>query len=282
MQPFLDSTDALNDATELRSRAERDGHLYLRALLPIETIERLRLQILGVANEAGWVRSDAPLEEAFADLNRFCVEPNPDYMDVYARMYALPDFHAIQHHPKLIAVMESILGETVIPHPRIIGRTIFPQKEAYTTPAHQDFIPIQGTADTYTAWFPLTDLPAEMGGLQIASGSTSKRCLRIRTVIGGGWNRHHRPVRGHVGHESIRAGRRSDFPQPRRTQRRTQFIRPTPNVDGCPLLTYLRSDCARQPPPPQPAEHVGKHLFRLGRQRSHILLAELRSRGERV
>ena len=186
MQPFLDSTDALNDAIELRSRAERDGHLYLRALLPIETIERLRLQILGVAYEAGWVRSDAPLEEAFADLNRFCVEPNPDYMDVYARMYALPDFHAIQHHPKLIAVMESILGETVIPHPRIIGRTIFPQKEAYTTPAHQDFIPIQGTADTYTAWFPLTDLPAEMGGLQIASGSHRKGVYEFEPSLGAG------------------------------------------------------------------------------------------------
>ncbi|MBK36786.1 MAG: phytanoil-CoA alpha hydroxylase [Gemmatimonadetes bacterium] len=186
MNPFLDSTDALDDSAELRARAERDGYLYLRGLLPVETIEHLRLQILAIANDAGWVSSEHPLEQAVADLLSFCVEPNPDYMDVYARMYALPDFHAIQHHPSLISVMEAILGDKVLPHPRIIGRTIFPQREAYTTPAHQDFIPIQGTADTYTAWFPLTDLPDEMGGLQIASGSHQKGVYDFEPSLGAG------------------------------------------------------------------------------------------------
>ncbi len=186
MEAFLDSTDVLNDAAGLRSRAERDGYLYLRGLLSSEMVESLRLKILGIAAEAGWVQTDHPLEEAFADLNGFCVEPNLDYMDVYARMYALPDFHAIQHHPNLIAVMEAILGDKVIPHPRIIGRTIFPQKEAYTTPPHQDFIPIQGTADTFTAWFPLTDLPAEMGGLQISSGSHKEGVYNFEPAMGAG------------------------------------------------------------------------------------------------
>lgn len=186
MDPFLDSTDSLNDPSELHSRAERDGYLFIRSLLPKDTIEGLRLQFLRIAMDAGWVAGGTPLEEAIADLDGFCVEPNTDYMDIYARMYALPDFHAIQHHPNLIKIMEAILGEAVIPHPQMIGRTIFPQREAYTTPAHQDFIPIQGTADTYTAWFPLADLPVEMGGLQIASGSHTKGVYDIKPAMGAG------------------------------------------------------------------------------------------------
>jgi hypothetical protein len=186
MKPFLDSTDVIDDAAELRTRAERDGYLYLQGLLPTDTLKSLRLQIVGIVNDAGWVAPDTPIEDAVANLDNFCVEPDPDYMDVYARIYALPDFHAIQHHPNLLAVMEAILGEAVVPHPRIISRTIFPQKEAFTTPAHQDFVPIQGTPDTYTAWMPLTDLPAEMGGLQIASGSHLKGVYEFEPSLGAG------------------------------------------------------------------------------------------------
>ena len=41
---------------------------------------------------------------------------------------------------------------------------IFPKRAEYTTPAHQDYPNIQGTADVYTAWIPLMDCPAPTGG----------------------------------------------------------------------------------------------------------------------
>ena len=186
MQPFLDSTDVVNDALELRERAERDGYLFIRGLIPIEVLENLRLQFLEIARDAGWVKTDAPLEDAIADLNSFCVEPEPKYMGVYHHMYKLPEFHALQHHPNIVGVIEAILGEPVMPHARIIGRTIFPQREVFTTPPHQDFIPIQGTADTYTAWVPLCDIPPELGGLQIASGSHRQGVYDFRPAMGAG------------------------------------------------------------------------------------------------
>ena len=34
MQPFLDSTDVLDDGAALASRLQRDGYLFLRGLLP--------------------------------------------------------------------------------------------------------------------------------------------------------------------------------------------------------------------------------------------------------
>lgn len=186
MQPFLDSTDILNDGPELRRRMQRDGYLFLRGLLPTAVVEGLRLQVLAIAQEAGWLKAGTPLVDAIADLNGFCVEPEPAYMQKYHAMYKLPEFHAIQHHPNLLGLFARMLDETVLPHPRIIGRTIFPQREAFTTPPHQDFIPIQGTADTYTAWIPLSDLPTELGGLQVAAGSHQHGVYEFQPAMGAG------------------------------------------------------------------------------------------------
>lgn len=186
MKLFLDSTAVVNNGPELRERMERDGYLFIRGLLPIDKLESLRLQLLEIARDAGWVKKDAPLEQAIADLNGFCVEPEPKYSEVYLKMYKLRDFQAIYHHPELIAFFEKLLDDTVLLHPSVIGRTIFPQREAYTTPAHQDFIPIQGSPDTYTAWIPLSDIPKELGGLQIASGSHRHGVFEHRPALGAG------------------------------------------------------------------------------------------------
>ena len=72
---------------------------------------------------------------------------------------------------KGFGLLEKLLDGPVLPHPRLIGRTIFPKRESFTTPPHQDFIPIQGTTEDYTAWFPLHDLPPDMGGLEVATDS---------------------------------------------------------------------------------------------------------------
>ena len=186
LKEFLDSTGALLDGRELAERMDRDGYLFLKALLPREVLESLRMRFLEIILDAGWVRADVPLSDGLADLDGFCVEPEPEYMEVYHRMYSLSEFHEIQHHPNLVEMFERMLGEAVLPHPRLIGRTIFPQREAFTTPPHQDFIPIQGTPDTYTAWFPLTDVPLELGGLQIAAGSHRSGVYDFRPALGAG------------------------------------------------------------------------------------------------
>ncbi len=186
MEPFLDSTQIAGDGAELALRMRRDGYLFIRGLLPRETLEHLRIVILGITQEEGWIKKDTPLSEAIADLDSFSVEPEPKYQEVYHRIYGLQTLHALQHHRQLIQLFERLLGEIVLPHPRIIGRIIFPQRKAYTTPAHQDFIPIQGTSDTYTAWIPLSTLPPEMGGLQIASGSHRHGIYKFRPSLGAG------------------------------------------------------------------------------------------------
>jgi hypothetical protein len=186
LNPFIDSTEVQEDGAELNRRMARHGYLFVRGLLPAELLESLRLQLLELAAAGGWVSTESPLEEAIADLGSFCVEPQPDYNEVYHRMYKLAAFHALQHRPELLELIERMCGEPAMPHPRMIGRTIFPDREAYTTPAHQDFIPIQGSAETYTAWVPLHDLPTELGGLQVAAGSHRRGIYDFRPSGGAG------------------------------------------------------------------------------------------------
>ena len=186
MRPFLDSTDISDQPSELNTRMQRDGYLFIRGLLPPDALESLRLQMIGIARDAGWVDRDSPLEKGVANLDRFCVEPEPKYMQVYEHFYRLEEFHAVQHHPSLLGLVEGLAGEPVMPHPRIIGRIIFPQREAYTTPAHQDFVAVQGAVDTYTAWIPLSDVPPQLGGLQLAAGSHLSGVYDFRPALGAG------------------------------------------------------------------------------------------------
>ncbi|MCS6861630.1 MAG: phytanoyl-CoA dioxygenase family protein, partial [Abditibacteriales bacterium] len=100
-----------------------------------------------------------------------CVEPSPEYMAVYNEVMKLESFHALAHDAQLLAMFRRLIGEEVLVHPRNIARIIFPQNELYTTPAHQDWIHVQGTPETYTAWIPLSDCPQSLGSLAVLVGS---------------------------------------------------------------------------------------------------------------
>jgi len=186
MNAFLDSKDVQDNGPELYERIQRDGYLFISGLLPTKLLEKLRLDFVAIARQAGWVKVDVPMGDAIADLNAFCVEPEPRYMEVYSRMYKLEAFHLLAHHPNIIGLFERMFGGPVMPHPKLGGRSIFPQREAFTTPGHQDFVFIQGTNESYTTWIPLHNVSPEMGGLQIASGSHKHGVYKYRPARGAG------------------------------------------------------------------------------------------------
>ena len=70
MPTFLDSTPIIDDPPALRTRMQRDGHLFVRGLLPADELEALRLHFLAIARDAGWVKADAPLEDAICRPRR--------------------------------------------------------------------------------------------------------------------------------------------------------------------------------------------------------------------
>ena len=79
---------------------------------------------------------------------------------------------------------------TMIAHPRVLGRNIFPAREEFTTKAHQDFPNVQGTEEVYTAWIPMIDIPMEAGPLQVAAGTLAQSLAAVAAgghiaIIGG-------------------------------------------------------------------------------------------------
>lgn len=171
MTPFVDSTDLMMDGPALAARMDRDGYLFVKGLLPKDELRALRRAFLELADGAGWLNRDHDLMDAVANPEAACVDPQAPFLEVLRPFYVREDVQAIKHHPNIVALFERMFGEDVLVHPLMVIRNIFPQRPDFTTPAHQDYVHIQGTERCYTAWIPLHDCPAEMGGLQIAAGS---------------------------------------------------------------------------------------------------------------
>ena len=186
MRPFRDSSDIVLDPHALRARMAEDGYLFLPRLLPKEPIVEARRQMLEVLAEAGMVRRDRTLDEAAPDLSNFAVEPEPAFMAVLRRQYALQDVNALKHLPALGGLMERLFGESVIPLPLFVCRSIFPKREVYTAPPHQDYVHIQGTTRNHAAWIPMGACDATMGGLSVAAGSHKLGLLDLRPALGAG------------------------------------------------------------------------------------------------
>jgi hypothetical protein len=186
MQPLVDSTDLKTNGPALADRMNRDGYLFLRGLLPEGPVRSLQRQIGAIARDAGWLRRDVPVEHAIADPNGFCVDPDPTYLTTLRAINRLEDYHALKHHPALITLFERMLGGPILPHPRVLMRNIFPDREDYTTKAHQDYPNVQGTKEVFTAWFPLIDCPLETGPLQIAAGTHTGEVYDFDIGMGAG------------------------------------------------------------------------------------------------
>jgi hypothetical protein len=191
--PFEDATPLLNDPPTLRHQAERDGFLFFRALLPPEPLIDLRQRMLQVVADHGWIAPGTNLLEGWIDRDAINQVPAEEMrLDVgvskaaYDAVQKLEAFHRMPHHPKLLQVYRLLFDAQVLPHPRHIARMISPHQAMTPTPAHQDFIHIQGTTNTWTAWFPLHDCPRSRGPLVALRGSHRHGMIEVKPASGAG------------------------------------------------------------------------------------------------
>jgi hypothetical protein len=174
-----DSSRLLEDADALRARARRDGYLFFRGLLDPEPILSLRVAIIGVLGRYGLRAEAVDPQSGKLDLERVEQLSAADaaagngYVpaEIYVDLQKLPELHRLPHHPSLTAVFSTLFGEQVFVHPRHIVRAALPHSAYVPVPAHQDFPLVQGSADTWTCWFPVGDCPTELGPLAILRGS---------------------------------------------------------------------------------------------------------------
>ncbi len=169
VQEMVDATPIFRDGGALRARLAQDGFLFFRQLLPRSTVEDVRTDVAGALTGAGWLAPDStpdcPLPTSAAVR-----EGAAGYFGAYVEIQRLQRFHELAHHVALVDLMGCLIGEPLLVHPLKIARTSLPRDSEYTPP-HQDFPLIQGTVDTFTAWAPLGDCPASLGGLRVLVGS---------------------------------------------------------------------------------------------------------------
>lgn len=147
------------------------GYALIRGLIPRSDIDNVLGGIAKILSDAGWLQPGHDPLEHIADNNAACGDPDPSFKRTYQEVFNLESFHALPHHPALKGVMNMLVGEQVLIHPKPIGRLIFPNCDSLTVRAHQDYRFMSGDPECFTVWIPLHDCPADLGPLQILEGS---------------------------------------------------------------------------------------------------------------
>lgn len=191
---FEDATPLLTDSAALRARAEEQGYLFFRGLLNPGRLLELRRQILSLYRQADLLDEARDFMEGVSDpdkVDRYVDNENlPEggepFLDLYWQVQHLQAFHAMSHDPALLGLFRLLFDEEPFPHPRNIARIMIRHPLVSPTPPHQDFIHIQGTERTWTCWFPLSDVPRELGGLCVLEQSHKEGVLHVTGAKGAG------------------------------------------------------------------------------------------------
>lgn len=186
MQEFERADHLRQDPAALREQAYQNGYLFFKGLVDREQVLGLRRQVFEICRERGWLDPDAPVSDGVAAEGVLHLEGQPEFMQVYNRLLALEDFNTMAHSPGILEVTSHLFNEPTLVHARTMARIIFPRAELHTTSAHQDFVHVQGTPETWTAWIPLGDCPTQQGGLTIMAGSHRHGIYPVRAAYGVG------------------------------------------------------------------------------------------------
>lgn len=190
-KPLLDCTALLSQPERLRAQARETGYLYLPGILPSSEVDALRSDLLGVAAapEHAWLAPNTEHDDGVVREGVFEGEDiaTPEYIAYYNDAQSIRRLHSLPHHPALLAVLQTLFGEEPFVHPRHIAHVLFPldtemlrqrdsgelqgKQDHLTTCPHQDFWPVRGSAETWTAWVPLGECGQSLGGIEIAAGS---------------------------------------------------------------------------------------------------------------
>jgi hypothetical protein len=187
MSAFEDSTEFVNNGTELRRRLDENSYLFIRGLLPKNTILNIRSRLLKKAASGGWLNPSYPIEKGVANLAASCKDPEEQYMKIFRTLWKDEELHRARIHENVLELFAKIFREPALAHPMFVQRNIFPQHETFdfTTGAHQDKVHIGGSTN-YAMWVPIGDCPIDKGPLAIASGSHLNGILDTRVGTGAG------------------------------------------------------------------------------------------------
>ena len=172
-RPLEDSMQLIEDPEQLRSRANRDGFLFLRGLLSSDVVLALRWVVLDYASRVGWLHPEACVTEGRAALGKrigYYQDPEWVNLQVHAlngpQMWTLGDAVAIHRVLNLVENRSSYLCLSTANTCRVFS----PHLNLATQP-HQDANYLRMLGDFWTVWIPLGDCSREPGPLALLAGS---------------------------------------------------------------------------------------------------------------
>ncbi|MDZ4815112.1 MAG: hypothetical protein SGI71_02455 [Verrucomicrobiota bacterium] len=142
----------------------------------------VRRGVLDVCHAQGWLDEQAARMAGVAREGLSVTEGDERHKPFYLDAQTLRCFHALSQSPELLDVFRLLFGEEPLAHSRNILRTIFPNSSQITTPAHQDYVQIGGTTETWTTWISLGECPVKLGGLAVSSGLHTKGVLEMKSA----------------------------------------------------------------------------------------------------
>lgn len=151
----------------INRRLREDGYVWLKGFLPRDMVLDFRRYVFEGLADAGLL-----LPGSDPQLGLFSGTEDTDM--ARRRLMELvrsAAFESFCLHPRLWRFMDAFLDGHSYLHKRKLLRHTRPG-EARATPAHYDLVYLRGGTDRIvTAWIPIGDTPAEMGGLVYLEGS---------------------------------------------------------------------------------------------------------------
>jgi ectoine hydroxylase-related dioxygenase (phytanoyl-CoA dioxygenase family) len=162
----LTPTPAATPMAELAERYREHGYVWLKGFLDPAEVGAFRAYV--------FARLDGLIAPGSDPALGLFSGRAPDKGKADRRLMALvrsAAFEAFCVQPRLWRFMDDFLGGISYLHKRKLMRYTLPNS-ATVTPAHYDLVYLRGgTSRIVTAWIPIGDIPAEMGGLLYLEGS---------------------------------------------------------------------------------------------------------------
>jgi len=158
-----DSSDALDDANELRLRMDERGYLFVKGLLNRGTVLDARRSVCErLAADAYLDLSRDPMDAVWARDK--LVKFKPDYAT------GNPRIEALVYGPDMLGFFDRFFGKPTLHYDFTWLRTVCP---GAGTPSHCDIVYMgRGEREQlYTCWTPLGDIGFARGGLCVLEGS---------------------------------------------------------------------------------------------------------------
>jgi len=182
---LADSGGLAGDPAALRARLAADGYVFLRGLLPADPVRAAGERVSAALRAGGWTAAGAPLLGRAAGPREALADP------AYRAAVTSLAFNALPYLAPLRQTVRRILGPGAFSYPVKVLRAVAPESPAERTRGryiHCDY-PGSGVQDMLTAWLPLAEVPAALGGLAVRPGGHRDRPRLPRRLTGAerGW-----------------------------------------------------------------------------------------------